>query len=125
MTVLGAVSEDGGEPFIPLSLIGYSGTACGIEAVVDAGFDGGLTSPIELVARLDYPRVGTVEATLADGTSVETDFFAGRVSWHGASRAVAVLAAAGVPLVGMELLAGSRLTVDAVPGGAVCLEELD
>ncbi len=36
---------------------------------------------------------------------------------------VAVIAAEGQPLVGMALLRGSRLTVDAVPGGEVLIEE--
>lgn len=79
---------------------------------------------MDLIARLGYARIGTLGATLADGSSVENDFFAGRVSWHGVPRAVAVLAAEGAPLVGMELLAGSRLTVDAAPGSAVSVEKL-
>ncbi len=124
MTVLGAVSEDGREPVIPLSLIGYSGTANEVKAVVDTGFDGELTLPMELILRLGYARIGTVGATLADGSNVETEFFAGHVSWHGVRRAVAVLAAEGTPLVGMELLAGSRLTVDAEPDGVVRVETL-
>ncbi|MEJ7842996.1 MAG: hypothetical protein WKF95_14630 [Rubrobacter sp.] len=118
MAILGAVSEDGGEPVIPLSLIGHPDGRVGVEAVVDTGFDGEHTLPVDLILQLGYAPIGTVGATLADGSSVEIGFFAGRVSWH------AVLAAEGVPLVGMELLAGSRLTLDAAPGGAVRVEAL-
>lgn len=44
--------------------------------------------------------------------------------WHGREREVQVLATEGGPLVGMPVLRGSRLTVDATPGGAVRVEDL-
>ena len=44
--------------------------------------------------------------------------------WHGIEREVVVIASDGDPLVGMALRAGSRLTVDATPNGAVRVEEL-
>jgi hypothetical protein len=46
------------------------------------------------------------------------------VVWHGERREASVLAAEGSPLVGMGLLAGSRLVVEAEPGGAVAVEEM-
>lgn len=92
--------------------------------MVDTGFDGELTLPSEAIRRLGYPRLGTVSAVLADGTGVETEYFAGRVLRHGETRPAAVLAAEGAPLIGMELLAGSRLTVDAMPDGRVIVEEM-
>ena len=44
--------------------------------------------------------------------------------WHGAVRPIAVIAAEGQPLIGMALLRGSRLSVEALPGGEVTVSEL-
>jgi len=52
------------------------------------------------------------------------DYHEGRILWHGRELDVAVLASNGDPLVGMALLDGSRLTVDAAPDGPVRVEEL-
>lgn len=109
---------------LPLGLSAQEGFE--VEAVVDTGFDGELTLPRGLIRRLGYPYAGFTRGTLADGSVVRFDYHEGRVLWHGGEeRAVVVLAAgeAGDPLVGMALLRGSRLTIDAVPGGAVRVEE--
>lgn len=131
--MVGAVTDDGGEPRLALSLVDGPRADSGgagetserrVEAVIDTGFNGELTLPSGEIRRLGYPRVGTVDAELADGTTVETDYFAGRLLWHGEVREANVLAAEGAPLVGMGLLSGSRLTVEAAPGGAVGIEEM-
>lgn len=126
--MVGVVTADGGEPRLPVSVLGVSrrGAPNGaeIEAVVDTGFDGELQLPPELVRRLGYPYEGSVLGILADGSEGRFDYHLGRVPWHGAEREVIVIASDGDPLVGMALLSGSRLTVDAVPGGAVRVERL-
>lgn len=94
-----------------------------VEAVIDTGFDGELTLPKKTIRQLGYPYAGSAGGTLADGTEVQFDYHEGRALWHGHVRPVAVLAAEGQPLVGMALLRGSRLAVDAVPGGQVLIEE--
>ena len=126
--MFGAVSADGREPVLPLTLLPFGASAqegIEIEAVVDTGFDGELTLPLGLIQRLGYPYVGFTRGTLADGSAVRFDYHEGRLLWHGEERTVVVLAAgeAGNPLVGMALLRGSRLTIDALPGGAVRIEE--
>jgi clan AA aspartic protease len=126
--LLGTVSADGRKPVLPLTLLPLGASAqqgIEIEAVVDTGFDGELTLPRGLVRRLGYPYVGFTRGTLANGSTVRFDYHEGLLLWHGGEeRAVVVLAAgeAGNPLVGMTLLRGSRLTIDAVPGGAVRVE---
>jgi clan AA aspartic protease len=125
--MFGAVSGDGREPVLPLTLLGHAGASdrrLRLEAIVDTGFDGELTLPPEMIRRLGYPHLGTTAATLADGSEVQVDYFAGSVSWHGDPRAVVLLAADGKPLIGMELLASSRLTVEVMPGGDVTVEGL-
>lgn len=125
----GAVSADGREALLPLTLIPLGASVqegIEVEAVVDTGFDGELTLPLGLIQRLGYPYAGFTSGTLADGSAVRLDYYEGRLLWHsGEERAVVVLTPgeAGDPLVGMALLRGSRLTIDAVPGGVVRVEE--
>ncbi len=126
--MLGSVAEDGSEPLLPLGLLASMENATGseeeVEAVIDTGFDGELTLPSGTIRRLGYPYAGSAGGTLADGNEVQFDYHEGRVLWHGTARPVAVIAAEGQPLVGMALLRGSRLTMEAVPGGGVLIQDM-
>jgi clan AA aspartic protease len=95
-----------------------------VDVVIDTGFTGQLVLPPEAVGRLGLPGSGRRRAILADGRTVEVNVYLARVIWHGRERAVQVLATEGGPLVGMALLGGSWLTVDAAPDGFVLVEEL-
>ena len=127
--MFGFVAEDGSEPLLPLGVLavagcgGEDGRSLEIEAVIDTGFDGELTLPSGTMRQLGYPYAGSAGGTLADGSEVQFDYHEGRVLWHGIARPVAVIAAEGQPLIGMALLHGSRLKMDAVPGGEVLVEE--
>lgn len=72
----------------------------------------------DLIGALSLPFVGRSVVVLANGRAVETRVHRARVVWHGRERAAQVLATEGGPLVGMALLRGSRLTIDAAPGGS-------
>ena len=50
--------------------------------------------------------------------------YLGSVSWHGRPSDVLVLQSDSVPLLGMALLWGSRIAMDALDGGEVLIEEL-
>jgi len=95
-----------------------------LNVLVDTGYDGPLTLPPPAVAALGLPlrRVRRVE--VADGSLVEVPVHEARVIWDGAERTVMVRALGTQPLLGMGLLAGHRLCVDAVDGGAVTIETL-
>ena len=95
-----------------------------LDVVVDTGFDGELSLPRETIQRLDlsYERLASV--SLADEQRIQANACYAVVSWHGSLREVVVLEIAGEPLIGMSLLLGSRLTVDARRGGEVQIEEV-
>lgn len=95
-----------------------------MEAVIDTGFTGHLALPVAMVTSLDLPELGLEEITLADGRVEIVSVHRATVEWHGRGRTVPVLAVEGDPLLGMAQLAGSHLRMDAVPGGAVVIEEL-
>jgi predicted aspartyl protease len=61
---------------------------------------------------------------LADGREVAMDVFEASVLWDNLERDVVVLEAEGVPLVGMALLSGYRVTLEVQGGGSVRIEAL-
>lgn len=122
----GYVVADGSEAVLPLRVFdpGRGGRQADAQAVIDTGFTGHLTPSVEVVSSLALPELGSEELVLADGSTEIASVHRATVEWHGRSRTVPVLAVGGDPLIGMALLAGSRLGMDTVPGGEVVIEEL-
>lgn len=112
------------QALLELEVLGPNGRSEDVETVIDTGFDGELILPRTLVASLALNQRGKYLARLADGTRVVLDYYDAIVIWHGQPRKVNVLPSGAVALLGMELLQGSRLIVDACPAGAVMIEEL-
>lgn len=121
--ISGKVSPDR-EATIDLDVSGPSQQPQRTEVVIDTGFNGYLTLPEKRIHGLKLPFVGNRRATLGDGNVVVLDVYLATVSWHGHEREVLALQSDGGPLIGMSLLAGSRVTLDVVDGGAVRIDEL-
>jgi clan AA aspartic protease len=109
---------------IPLTVGGPTGSAQELEAVIDTGFDGALSLPAAQIAALRLPWRRRGRALLADGHESVFDVYEATVLWDGAPRRVPVDAADIDPLVGMRLLRGYELTVQAVVGGQVIIKAL-
>lgn len=112
------------EAILPLRIFGPDDRTVEIEAVVDTGFDGFLTLPAHLIKRLDLPVFGRVQAALGDGSNVPMAGFAAAVKWNDQERGILALQAEGPPLLGMAMLFGSRLLLDAEENGFVGVEPL-
>lgn len=125
MTITGSVTPDGGEAAIQLRLQGSSNTR-EVRAIIDTGFEGTLWLPPELAADciLELLLRRSAEVELADGSTLEVEMYRVGLLWHDRPRVVRAYVAPGEVLIGMELLRGSRLVVDAVPEGEVRIEEL-
>lgn len=95
-----------------------------VEAVIDTGYNGNLTLPYDLVTALKLPFAGHRRGTLADGSVTRLDVYLASVVWHGRQKDVLISQAAGTPLIGMSLLAGSCLKMNVIDGGDVSIEEL-
>jgi clan AA aspartic protease len=121
--ITGAVTAQQ-QALIPLTLQDWQGQPETVEAIVDTGFNGFLTLPLPLIARLRFPYEGMAEVILGDGDTVRLDSFAATVRWDGAVRTGLVLAADGAPLVGMDLLLGSRVCLEVLTGGPVTIERV-
>ena len=91
---------------------------------MDTGFTGYLTLPQESIRQLGLRSVGQRTFELANGDLFDFQVYLGSVSWHDHANDVLVLESDIVPLLGMTLLWGSRVTVDASTGGEVAIEEL-
>ena len=111
------------EPVITLRLLGPSGQAKEVAAVVATGFKRFLTLPPEVVSELGLEPSGRVPVVLPDGTEVTLESYAVTVLWDGEPRDVAAEMSPIGAMVGQSLLAGHHVLIDAVrAGGRVVIE---
>jgi clan AA aspartic protease len=95
-----------------------------IEAILDTGFSGSMTLPPSVIAALGLPFRSRGRAILADGSTTEFDIHAATIVWDGEPRNILVEAADTDPLIGMGLLYGHDIHIQAVDGGPVTIERL-
>ena len=112
------------EAIVFLTIIGSSGQALEVEAVVDTGFTEFLMLPNDLVEHLGVDLVFTNRMGLADGSIVELDVHNVTVKWDGRDRNVQAIASTGMSLVGMRMLEDHSLRVEVKGGGKVLIESL-
>ncbi len=123
MTDRGAVNAQL-EAEVRVRLRGPAGNEIEVTAVIDTGYTGSLTLPAGTASALGLVRQAGGRAVLADGSVRRFDTFAAEVMWGGAWIGVVVSAVGDEVLLGMSLLAGCGLWVEAVPGGAVEIRRL-
>lgn len=88
-----------------------------VEAWVDTAFNGGLVLPRSLIHAMNLPQESSAEAVLADGRTIELELFGCHLDWFGSIYKTQVVAGDGAhPLLGTQLLAGHRLTIDYAAG---------
>ncbi|MDE2823047.1 MAG: clan AA aspartic protease [Chloroflexota bacterium] len=121
--ITGRVSSDQ-QALIAIDIMDGEGQPRSQEVVLDTGFTGYLTLPSESIRELGLPSVGQRTFELANGELFDFQVYIGSVSWHGRQSDVLVLQSDSVPLLGMTLLWGSRVCMDALNEGEVTIEEL-
>ena len=109
---------------IRLGVLDDSGRAWPVNAVLDTGFTGDISLPTSTIRRLMLSPRGQRWFTLADGERAVMNAYSGRVIWHERPRDVVVIESEDVAMVGMDLVWGSRVTLEARDGGDVSIEEL-
>jgi clan AA aspartic protease len=109
---------------IRLIVRGPTGQEQEIEAVIDTGFDGALSLLLADITALGLSWRRRGRALLADGTESVFDIYEATVAWDGIPHRVAVDAADIDPLVGMHLLNGYELTIQAMVGGQLRITAL-
>ncbi len=95
-----------------------------INAVIDTGFTGFLSLPQSLIISLELPWYFRDVGTLGDGSEVIFEMYKATVIWDGQERIIDVAASEADPLIGMSLLYGFRVQIDALEGGVVTIEAI-
>jgi predicted aspartyl protease len=95
-----------------------------VDTVIDTGFSGFLTFPSETISTLGFSWEGRDVATLGDGTFCTFEVYIGLVIWDGQYREIYINESETVPLIGMQLLRGYDLRIQAIEGGLVMIEAL-
>jgi predicted aspartyl protease len=117
-------SRGGLEAIVPVIVRGFVGQELVIEAVVDTGYTGELSLRASDVTALGLLQSGEAETTLADGTLKIEATFTAIVEWDGIERLSTVTGDDSSALVGIKLLEGFHISLDAVPGGNVRITRL-
>lgn len=74
--------------------------------------------------RIQPPFTQYYNAALADGSITRLDVYGATVLWDGVEREVRVIATGVEPLLGMSLLNGFEVCLQAVDGGIITIESL-
>jgi clan AA aspartic protease len=121
--ITGQVTADR-EAIVRLTVKGPAGDDMEIETVLDTGFTEFLTLPPAVVVALALPYQYAVSMLLADGSVLRVRVYETTVIWNGQNRVVPVQETDSDALLGMSLLYGSHLALDAIDGGQVSISDL-
>ncbi|HUG18652.1 MAG TPA: clan AA aspartic protease [Planctomycetaceae bacterium] len=109
---------------VPVEVLDDQHNSLFIDAMIDTGFNGNLTLPVDVLNSLGAKLFGTRLVELADGSLVQLDSYLIVVKWFGNEGEVLAIESESEPLLGMSMLWGSRVSFDAVDGGALTIEEI-
>ena len=112
------------EPRVAVDVAGPDRVFRTVECTIDTGFTGWLALPSGIIRQLGLQYRGRRDIRLANGQEQRTPIYLALVSWHGQVIPRLVHQSDSSPLIGMGLLTGYLLTVEAVAGGRVAIEEL-
>ena len=117
-------NPDGGlEAWVALSVMDTHGEPHQFEVIVDTGFTGWLTLPELDIRRLGLAHAGHRYSITASGNAERFEFYRASVMWHGRSYNVEIFQSIDQPLLGMDMLEGCHVALDAREGGEVVIQE--
>ena len=119
----GTVSDDL-QAWVPVEVLDHDGQPRPIEVVLDTGFNGQLSLPAATIRRLELLEESSRFAVTATGDRVSLPTYTATVLWDGQTRIVEVVEADSEPLLGMELLLESLVTLEVRYGGPVTIDAL-
>ena len=112
------------QAWVAVEILDRMGQSRAVQVLLDTGFDGQLKLTSTTIQELGLPRSGYRFGELADGAMTRFMSYGSTVLWDGQPRLVTVIEADSEPLLGMELLLGSRVTMDVREGGPVTIDAL-
>ena len=114
-----------GEARVFVSVADRAGIFHPFEFMVDTGFNGHLTLPLAAIEELGLSWFLRRPGELGDGEGRSFEIYRAVVDWNGNNRVASVARSeTQPPLLGMAMLWGSRLIVEAREGGEVTIEDL-
>jgi clan AA aspartic protease len=108
------------EPIVRIRVVGATSEFV-VDAVLDTGFNDFLTLSPEMIFALNLKEAAPLEATLADGSTVQAVGYSVIVWWDGHPRDVIALQFSSKVLIGMALLEGYDVHIEAVERGEVSI----
>jgi clan AA aspartic protease len=118
------VVSDSYEAIVKVAIGGINTPKITVDALIDTGFTSFLALPRSVIESLGLPWHFSDVGTLGDGSEVIFEVYTGYVIWDGAVQIIDVVASEAMPLVGMGMLYGFKLQVEAVEGGIVTIEAI-
>lgn len=112
------------DAIVPLTLVNEGGIQHDIEAIVDTGFNGWLSLPLDLIEEMEFSWTHIAWVLLADDSETPCDVYDGSVLWNEKSRRIPVDCGGETPLIGMRLLENHMLQVMVTPNGSVTIDAL-
>ena len=92
--------------------------------MLDTGFERELALLVPVIGQLGLQEYDFGFAEQPDGSFARVAIYRATVLWDGQRRQIDVVESGSAPLLGMELLLGSRVTLDVRDGGPITIEAL-
>ena len=92
--------------------------------VIDTGFNGYLTLPVQAVSAMNLPLYSSTPIKLADGSEALSAIHLATVVWDDVEKVVLVLASGYKPLLGTAMMEKYHLEIDFEDNGLVSLEKI-
>ena len=112
------------EAIIQFAVLGENNQRQAIKAVIDTGYTGFLTLPSAVITTLGLTWYMQEEGILGDGSLCMFNVFEAFVIWDGQIKSIEINESETDPLVGMGLLEGYELNIQAFAGGLVTIKAL-
>ncbi|HTL90567.1 MAG TPA: clan AA aspartic protease [Leptolyngbya sp.] len=117
--------NDNCEAIIKIAVGRIGSSKIAVDAVIDTGFTSFLSLPLSTITDLGLPWHYRDVGTLGDGSEVVFELYKASVIWDGQNQVIDVVASDAEPLVGMSLLYGYDVCIQAVEGGSVTIKPIE
>ncbi|MCW5313234.1 clan AA aspartic protease [Nostoc sp. KVJ3] len=95
-----------------------------LDFVMDTGFNGYLTLPVQAVSAMNLPSYSSTPIKLADGSEALSAIHLATIVWDDVEKIVLVLASGYKPLLGTAMMEEYHLEIDFEDNGLVSLEKI-
>lgn len=123
MTERGLVNRDL-EAILSVRLRGPNQIEHVLDAMVDTGYTGSITLPLTIIHRMVLPCYSGGRVVLADGSVRRFDTFSAEIFWAGLWQKIIVSNVGDESFIGMTLISGRGLWLEAITGGVVEIRNL-